>query len=69
MTNLLCNLGIHTVMPSKLWNDGHYFSVCARCKKDMIRTPNGRWMRVPTNMKVVWRRRTEDDIVWPTHLL
>ncbi len=67
--NILCRLGQHKPLPSKLWNDGHYFTACARCKRMLIRTPAGRWSHVPAHLRVVWRERTDDDVVWPQHLL
>jgi hypothetical protein len=67
--SMMCNLGFHQPVPSRLWNDGHYFSQCERCGVSMIRKPNDGWEVVPANLKVVWRERTEDDVVWPTHVL
>lgn len=67
--NILCRFGHHSALPSNVWNDGHYFSACARCGLQMIRVPNGRWTLVPRNMRVVWRARSDDDIVWPQHIL
>lgn len=67
--NLFCRLGFHRARPSNLWNDGHYFSSCQRCGTMLIRKPEGSWKPIPPSMRVVWRRRTDDDIVWPTHIL
>lgn len=66
---LLCKLGLHKPMFSNVWNEGHYFTACKRCGITMIRKPHGRWKPVPDNLRVVWRERTGDDIVWPTHVL
>ena len=65
---ILCKLEFHTAAPSSLWNDGHYFSVCTRCGQNLIRTSQSRWIAVPPHMKVVWRERTSDDVVWPSHV-
>ena len=67
--NLLCGFGRHKPAPSKLWNDGHFFSTCLRCRTPLIRKPDENWHAVPPGMKVVWRKRTDDDIVWPTHII
>ncbi len=67
--NPLCLFGVHKPRPSKLWNDGHFFSACARCAAQLVRTPEEPWHVVPPNMKVVWRPRTEEDVVWPSHIL
>lgn len=67
--NIFCRLGQHRAVPGTLWNDGYYFSACARCGKELVRVPGGRWTTIPPNMRVVWRERTEEDIVWPPHIL
>ena len=66
---ILCDMGLHKAIPSKIWNDGYYFSRCVRCGADMIRAPEGPWKTVPSTLRVVWRKRTQDDVVWPTHIL
>lgn len=50
---LLCVLGWHNADPLALWNDGHYFSNCSRCGRDLVRTAFGRWT-VPKGVQVVW---------------
>jgi hypothetical protein len=54
--NLLCRLGLHRPEPDPVWNQGYYFSRCARCGADIVRTPSGRW-HVPAGHKVVWKPR------------
>lgn len=66
---LLCRFGLHKARPSNIWNDGYYFSSCVRCDQSMLRTPEEKWHVVPRGLRVVWRPRTKDDIVWPTHIL
>ena len=66
---ILCRIGRHKALPSNVWNDGHFFSACERCGEQLIRVPSGRWTVVPRNMRVVWRPRSDQDIVWPGHML
>lgn len=67
--HILCRFGLHKARDSHLWNDGHYFSSCTRCPTPLIRKPEERWHPIPRGLRLVWRPRTEDDIVWPTHIL
>lgn len=55
----LCRVGVHKPQPSQVWNAGFYFTQCARCDRDMIRTSEGRWRTVPRGTKVVWRPADE----------
>lgn len=52
----LCRLGLHHAEPNEVWNRGYYFSRCARCGADLVRTGSGRW-HVPKGRKVVWKAR------------
>jgi hypothetical protein len=56
-------IGKHQAVPSTLWNDGHFFSKCRHCERDMI-SRGGAWQRVPKGYAVRWRPRTERDIHW-----
>lgn len=67
--HLGCKLGLHKAVPSRLWNDGYYFSTCSRCGIPLVRRSEGRWQPVPRGHRIVWRPRDEDDIDWPQHLL
>lgn len=66
-TGLLCRLGFHAARPSTVWNDGHFFSSCSRCDVPMVRRPEEKWRPVPAGLRVVWRPRTKDDVIWPTN--
>ncbi|TFI59255.1 hypothetical protein E2493_05275 [Sphingomonas parva] len=55
---LACRLGFHRPQRPALWNAGYYFSRCARCRRDLIKTPWGRW-RVPRGFRVVWKTASE----------
>ncbi len=61
---LLCRAGMHKPMPGELWNDGYYFSPCARCHQALIRMPNRPWKAVPRGFKIVWKQRTAADVDW-----
>jgi len=52
--SLLCKLGIHRADTPGIWNDGLFFSTCARCGAELIRRPDESWTRVPRNYEVVW---------------
>ena len=51
---LLCSLGLHVPKGSVRWNHGYYFTKCARCGRDLVRTAHGRW-HVPQGQRVVWQ--------------
>ena len=51
---LLCELGRHKPEPVARWNNGYYFTRCARCGEDLVRTAYGRW-HVPHGYRVVWQ--------------
>ena len=61
---ILCYTGRHKPVESERWNDGFYFSRCARCEAPLIRPLIGDWKRVPRGQKVVWKPRTDADIDW-----
>ena len=50
----LCRLGWHQPKPVARWNCGYYFTTCARCDQDLVRTAYGRW-HVPYGYRVVWQ--------------
>jgi hypothetical protein len=50
----LCRLGWHQPKPVARWNCGYYFTTCARCDQDLVRTAYGRW-HVPQGYRVVWQ--------------
>ena len=54
---ILCSLGFHRPSPDQVWNKGWYFTSCARCGTDLVRTGSGKW-HVPKGQKVVWKPRT-----------
>ena len=51
---LLCDLGWHRPRPMARWNEGFYFTTCARCACDLVRTAYGRW-GAPRGYRVVWQ--------------
>ena len=51
---LLCDLNWHKPEPVARWNNGYYFTRCARCGENLVRTAYGRW-RVPHGYRVVWQ--------------
>lgn len=63
---LLCELGWHKTDALALWNDGYYFSKCARCGRDLVRTAFGRWT-VPRGFRVVWAAQPPQGTP-PVHL-
>ena len=52
--SLACLIGRHRARPSAVRNQGLYFSNCARCERDMLRSL-GAWRAVPRGFRVVWR--------------
>ena len=52
--SLACLIGRHRARPSAVRNQGLYFSHCARCERDMVRSL-GAWRAVPRGFRVVWR--------------
>ena len=50
---LFCSLGWHHPKGAARWNNGYYFTRCARCGHDLVRTARGPW-RVPQGHRVVW---------------
>lgn len=63
--NIFCRTGAHSPVASNVWNDGYYFSECARCGREMIKAGGtDRWRPVPKNYRIVWKPRTEDDVDW-----
>lgn len=62
--SLFCRLGRHSAGPRKVWNNGYYFSRCSECGSDLISKSGRKWRAAPIGMKVVWKPRTPDDIVW-----
>lgn len=53
---LLCALGWHRARPFARWNNGYYFTKCARCDSDLVRAVDGRW-QAPRGFRVVWQGR------------
>ena len=51
---LFCDLGWHKPEPVARWNNGYYFTKCARCGEDLVRTAYGRW-HAPRGYRVVWQ--------------
>lgn len=56
----LCELGWHTPGATPRWNNGYYFTPCARCGRDLIRTAFGKW-HVPRGYRVVWQAERPSD--------
>ena len=54
---LACLLGRHEARATAIRNQGLYFSRCARCERDMVRSLGG-WQPVPRGFRVVWRSST-----------
>lgn len=59
---LLCDLGRHRPEPVARWNNGYYFTRCARCGEDLVRTAYGRW-HVPRGYRVVWQAQPPANAV------
>ena len=55
--SVLCKIGAHRSEAQPVWNNGFYFSACARCGCDLVRGIQERWRAVPKGFKVVWRQR------------
>jgi hypothetical protein len=53
---ILCRFGRHAPAPDPVWNRGYWFSSCARCGADLVRTAAGRW-HVPKGRKIVWKQK------------
>lgn len=60
--SLLCGLGSHRPLPDVRWNSGYYFTKCARCRCDLVRTAFGRW-REPRGYRVVWQAKPPEGSV------
>lgn len=58
----LCGLGWHDPKPVARWNCGYYFTTCARCDQDLVRTAYGRW-HVPHGYRVVWQAQPPANAV------
>ena len=58
---LACLFGRHRARASAVRNQGLYFSRCAHCERDMVRSL-GRWRPVPKGFRVVWRSASADPI-------
>lgn len=58
----LCELGWHKPRPVARWNCGYYFTTCARCGEDLVRTAFGRW-HVPHGYRVVWQPQPPENAV------
>jgi hypothetical protein len=54
---VFCKMGAHSAGAQPVWNNGFYFSACARCGRDLVRGAHGGWSAVPKGFKVVWRPR------------
>lgn len=59
---LLCGLGWHRPARAARWNRGYYFTKCARCGQDMVRTAYGRW-HVPRGYRVLWQAQPPANAV------
>jgi hypothetical protein len=58
----LCWLGRHQPKPVARWNCGYYFTTCARCHQDLVRTAYGGW-HVPYGYRVVWQAQPPANAV------
>lgn len=56
--NPSCLLGLHSAVPSNVRNLGLRVSQCRCCGRDMIHK-RGRWTKVPSGFRIVWRRLDE----------
>ena len=54
---VFCKMGAHSAGERPVWNNGFYFSSCARCGCDLVRGAHDGWRAVPKGFKVVWRPR------------
>ena len=55
--SVFCSMGVHRPADQPVWNNGFYFSACARCGRDLVRGAHDRWRAVPKGFKVVWRQK------------
>lgn len=67
--SVFCTLGAHAAAGQPVWNNGFYFSHCARCGRDLVRGAHEGWRAVPRGFKVVWRPRPEGYPDWSTTAL
>lgn len=61
-TSLFCAVGSHSPAPGARWNSGYYFTKCARCDRDLVRTAYSRWHE-PKGFRVVWQAQAPASFV------
>jgi hypothetical protein len=63
--DILCRLGRHDRKSEPpVWNNGYWFSNCARCGRDLVRRGGGRWRVPPKGYRVIWKPRRHPEIDW-----
>ena len=53
--NIKCRLAGHRPAQRQFYNSGYWFSACAQCGEDLVRTPRGRWHAAPDGHRIVWK--------------
>ena len=53
--SIKCRLAGHRPAQRQFYNSGYWFSACAQCGEDLVRTPRGRWHSAPAGHRIVWK--------------
>ena len=53
--SIRCTLAGHRPAQRQFYNSGYWFSACARCGDDLVRTPRGDWHAAPRGHRIVWK--------------
>ena len=53
--SIRCRVAGHRPAQRQFYNSGYWFSACAHCAEDLVRTPHGRWHSAPPGHRIVWK--------------
>ena len=51
--SIVCSVVGHKASSATVWNRGHHFSTCTRCRADLVESEQGRWITPPAGYRIV----------------
>lgn len=55
--SIICSVLGHRPSSKTVWNDGHHFGTCARCRASLIECDEEGWTAPPPGYRIVWKKR------------
>ncbi|MDP8912088.1 MAG: hypothetical protein M3N39_00760 [Pseudomonadota bacterium] len=51
--SIVCSVIGHKASTATVWNRGHHFSTCTRCRADLVESEDDRWITPPAGYRIV----------------